>query len=174
MPVESQRQAFSLRRAVFVYLSLLFLTTLHVRKRSPLMPQPYKTTRLVEFRHTDAAGIVHFSTFFAWMEEVEHEFIRRLGFSVFMKDDEGTISWPRVHTSCDFHAPIRFEDTVDIEISLEKLGASSVHYHFRFTCKGQEVADGKMIAACCRVGQGARPRAIPLPETIANKLRPLL
>ncbi|MBI81656.1 MAG: 4-hydroxybenzoyl-CoA thioesterase [Planctomycetaceae bacterium] len=138
------------------------------------MSQPYKTTRLVEFRHTDAAGIVHFSTFFDWMEEVEHEFIRRLGFSVFMKDDEGTISWPRVHTSCDFHSPIRFEDTVDIEILLEKFGTSSIHYRFHFSCKGQEVADGKMIATCCRVGLGDRPRAIPLPETIASKLRPLL
>ena len=36
----------------------------------------FRTTRRVEFRDTDAAGIVHFSAFFFYMESVEHEFLR--------------------------------------------------------------------------------------------------
>ena len=45
------------------------------------MPEPYRTTRRVEFRDTDAAGIVHFSAFFFYMESVEHEFLRQPTFS---------------------------------------------------------------------------------------------
>ena len=46
------------------------------------MSQVFKTERRVEFRDTDAAGIVHFSVFFAYMEQAEHEFLRSLGLSV--------------------------------------------------------------------------------------------
>ena len=60
------------------------------------MVATYKTTRRVEFRDTDAAGIMHFSAFFTRMEEAEHELIRHIGLSVFDRDEEGTISWPRV------------------------------------------------------------------------------
>ena len=41
-----------------------------------------ESTRRVEFADTDAAGIAHFSAFFAWMEETEHEFLRSRGLSV--------------------------------------------------------------------------------------------
>ena len=42
----------------------------------------FSATRRVEFRDTDAAGIMHFASFFPLMESVEHEFLRHLGLSV--------------------------------------------------------------------------------------------
>src|SRR3984893_8862096 len=51
------------------------------------MSEPYRTTRRVEFRDTDAAGIAHFSAFFFYMESVEHEFLRSLGLSVVSEDE---------------------------------------------------------------------------------------
>ena len=33
----------------------------------------FRTTRRVEFRDTDMAGIMHFSAFFTVLESVEHE-----------------------------------------------------------------------------------------------------
>ena len=46
------------------------------------MSESFRSTRRIEFRDTDAAGIVHFSAFFYYMESVEHEFLRQLGLSV--------------------------------------------------------------------------------------------
>ncbi len=40
------------------------------------MPFPFYSSRRVEFCHTDAAGIMHFSVFFQFMEQVEHEMLR--------------------------------------------------------------------------------------------------
>ena len=61
------------------------------------MNTPMTCSRRVEFRDTDAAGIMHFSTYFTYMEEAEHELFRQLGTTVMQKvDDETTISWPRV------------------------------------------------------------------------------
>ncbi len=39
----------------------------------------FRTKRRIEFAETDMAGIVHFSNYFRYMEETEHEFLRSLG-----------------------------------------------------------------------------------------------
>src|SRR4029077_17247674 len=80
------------------------------------MTEPFRTTRRVEFRDTDAAGIVHFSAFFYYMESVEHEFLRQLGLSVLSNDETSPISWPRVSATCDFQSAVRFEDVLDISL----------------------------------------------------------
>jgi 4-hydroxybenzoyl-CoA thioesterase/acyl-CoA thioester hydrolase len=130
----------------------------------------YRTTRRVEFRHTDAAGIIHFSTFFEYMEEVEHEFLRHRGLSVLMRDEEGPLSWPRVSVECQFRSVVRFEDIVDIEISLARRGEKSVTYAFRFSHESRLVAEGQMTSVCCRLAADGPLRAIAIPAWIAQKL----
>ncbi len=90
----------------------------------------FRTTRRVEFRDTDMAGIMHFSAFFTTLESVEHEFLRSLGLSVVMEDDSGPLGWPRVSASCDFQGAVKFEDVLDIELSIARLGEKSVTYEF--------------------------------------------
>jgi len=46
------------------------------------MPEPFQTSRLVEFHDTDMAGIMHFASFFIYMESAEHELYRSLGLSI--------------------------------------------------------------------------------------------
>jgi acyl-CoA thioester hydrolase len=132
------------------------------------MSDPYRTTRRVEFRDTDAAGIAHFSAFFFYMESVEHEFLRQLGLS---EDETGPVSWPRVSASCDFQSAVRFEDVLDISLRIARLGTKSVTYEFEFSCADRQVATGKTIAVCCRFRAGAAPESIPIPALIAQKLR---
>src|SRR5690606_37511976 len=75
-----------------------------------LLMTPFTLRRRVEFRDTDAAGIVHFSVYFNYMEEAEHALLRSLGTSVVTSDAEGPISWPRVAAACEFRGALRFED----------------------------------------------------------------
>jgi 4-hydroxybenzoyl-CoA thioesterase/acyl-CoA thioester hydrolase len=135
-------------------------------------PRPivYHAQRRVEFRDTDAAGIMHFSAFFNYMEQVEHEFLRHLGMSVFERDDEGAISWPRVAVSCDFQGAVRFEDILDIAIEVIRRGEKSVTYGFRFTHADRPVADGRLTTVCCRLDGKAPPRSIPIPDWIVALL----
>ena len=65
------------------------------------MPREYRHTRRVQFYETDAAGIVHFSWFFRYMEEAEHALWREAGLSIHPPDAE--IGWPRVGAACEFH-----------------------------------------------------------------------
>lgn len=134
----------------------------------------FRTRRRVEFRDTDAAGIMHFSMFFIYMEQAEHEFLRSVGLSVLEHDEDGALSWPRVSVACDYRQPLRFEDEFDIDVSVSRLGGKSVTYVFRFLRKGQEMAKGQITAVCCEFHSGAPPRSVPIPERITDKLRPFL
>lgn len=134
------------------------------------MPAPFRTTRRVEFHHTDAAGIVHFSQFFLYMEEVEHEFLRSRGLSVMMRDAEGVLSWPRVSARCDYTSTVKFEDLLDVELEISRLGEKSATFAFRFAHQGREVAVGQVTTVCCRIEPDGTPRSIAIPAEIREKL----
>ena len=124
----------------------------------------FTTQRRIEFRDTDAAGIVHFSVFFTMMETAEHEMLRSLGISVLPDhdDDQVPLSWPRVAASCDYVSAARFEDLLDISVSVAKIGSSSVQYHIEFTRDRQQIATGSMTSVCCHLEPtGLKKSAIP-------------
>ena len=98
------------------------------------MSHPFSVTRRVEFCETDAAGIAHFSAFLCYMEQAEHALLRHLGTSVSTDIGDGWhLSWPRVHVSCDYRGSVRFEDYLNIQVRVERLGSRSVTYGFDFT-----------------------------------------
>lgn len=138
------------------------------------MSAPYTTSRRVEFRDTDAAGIMHFSTFFVVMEEVEHELLRSVGLSVLEYDEEGSISWPRVAAHCDYRAAAKFEDQLDIQVSIIRLGEKSITYGFRFHLGEQEIASGEITSVCCRILPNVPPSSIAIPKRISEKLAPFV
>ena len=135
------------------------------------MSAPFHTSRLVEFSDTDMAGIMHFSAYFRFMEAAEHAFLRNLGLSVYTEADGGAITFPRVAASCDYAAPIHWEDNVDIEVTVERMGAKSITYGFQFSVGGRNVAKGKMTSVCCRVEDKKPPVSIAIPDSFADKLR---
>jgi acyl-CoA thioester hydrolase len=135
------------------------------------MPEPYRTSRRVEFRDTDAGGIAHFSTFFLYMEQAEHELLRHLGMSVHRTDGVSIISWPRVSARCDYQSPVKFEDQLDIEVRIVRVGEKSVTYEFNFACQGRAIAEGQITAVCCQIEHGQPPKSIPIPADIAARLK---
>lgn len=135
------------------------------------MAQSFLTTRRVEFRDTDAAGIVHFSVFFVYMEEAEHEMLRHLGMSVMHFDDEGKLSFPRVGARCDYQSAVKFEEVLDIEVSVVRLGHKSVTYEFTFSHEGKPVASGQTTTVCCRFADDGTPQSVPIPTWMVEKLQ---
>jgi YbgC/YbaW family acyl-CoA thioester hydrolase len=134
----------------------------------------YKVVREVEFHHTDMAGIVHFSNFYRFMEAVEHAFFRSIGFTIHSSDPD-QFTWPRVHASCDFSYPLRFEDIVEIHLLVKEKREKSLVYTIIFRkLNGEakrEVARGKLVVACVkRDGVTGKMKAVPIPKTIADKI----
>jgi YbgC/YbaW family acyl-CoA thioester hydrolase len=135
------------------------------------MTAVFRTTRRVEFSDTDMAGIVHFANFFRFMEAAEVEFLRSRGLSVAMPWEGQPIGFPRVSASCDFLSPVRFEDVLEIEVSVARVGRKSVTYAFAFRHGDRMVAKGQISAVCCRVYPGEhRIESIAIPEEIRRVL----
>ena len=133
------------------------------------MPREFSTTHRVQFSETDLAGVVHFSNFFRWMEEVEHAFFRSLGLRVSMQHDGMHVGWPRVSTSCEYSAPARFEDEVALKMTITKLGERSMTYEVEFSLGGRRIAVGKTTSVCCQITpQGMK--SIPIPTQIRSAL----
>jgi len=137
------------------------------------MSEAFRTRRLVEFADTDMAGIMHFASFFRYMEAAEHELLRSLGFSVYSEIDGASVSFPRVAASCEFKSPARCEEVLDIDVTVRRVGTKSVTYGFRFSHDGREVATGEMTSVCCRVEHGRAPVSMAIPAVVAEKLRAL-
>ena len=134
------------------------------------MSVPFRTRRRVEFRETDAAGIAHFTAFFAYMAEAEHALLRHLGTSVVAQDSNGTVSWPRVSAACEFTGAVAFEDVLDVEVRVGRIGTKSVTYDVRFSKQGQTVATGSLTSVCCRIRENEPPQSIPIPLSLVRQL----
>jgi YbgC/YbaW family acyl-CoA thioester hydrolase len=135
------------------------------------MPFTFATRRRVEFADTDMAGIVHFARFFAFMEAAEHEALRSRGLSVVMTLDGRKLAFPRVAAQCDFYRPLRFEEVVEIQVTLSRLGDKSLTWSFDFVRDGELLARGSITTCCCQVGpEGMIPVAIP--PAIRRRLEP--
>lgn len=140
-------------------------------------PQPYcfEFQRRVEFSETDMAGIMHFSNFYRFMESTEHAFFRSLGHGVHETVNGEIVGWPRVHSSCDFFRPVRFEDTVRIRLTIEEIRRRSVRYIHTFLLgEGDDaavVASGRMTTACVRLDRvSGKIESINIPDSLREKL----
>ena len=133
------------------------------------MPSDFAMTRRVQFAETDVAGVLHFANYFRLMEEVEHAFWRSIGLSVISEEDGRRISWPRVATSCEYFAPARFEDELELGFAIENVSVQSLSYRVEFRCAGRRLAVCKATVVCCTLAAGSF-QAVSIPESIRGKL----
>ncbi|MCA9035573.1 MAG: acyl-CoA thioesterase [Planctomycetaceae bacterium] len=130
-----------------------------------------RTTRRVEFCETDMAGIVHFSNFYKWMEQAEHDFFRMLGLTIVNHQSDGsTIGWPRVSASCRFESPAHYDDVLDVFLSVQRIGVKSLTYNVEFSCGGRPVARGSMKSVSCTVRPGQPLQSVEIPEEYLAKI----
>ena len=133
------------------------------------MPAEFHYRRRVQFSETDLAGIVHFSWYFRYMEEAEHALWRHLGMSISPPKPE--VGFPRVNATCDFKAPLRFEDEFDCRIRVESIGQRSIRYACTICLGDAVVATGTMTSACVARDDDGKVRAIDVPEAVVARLR---
>lgn len=129
------------------------------------------TTRRVDFGDTDMAGIVHFASFFRFMESAETDFLLSRGLSVSWHDAGGRLGLPRVSASCDYLKPARFLDVLTITVIVERVGQKSITYRFEFANhRGEPLATGRITAVYCRTTAAGQIESLEIPAEIRVKL----
>jgi|SRR5438552_6126463 len=115
------------------------------REDLPAPPAPTPASivvqRRIEWPDTDASGMYHNTAAFRFIEVAETALLDRLGF---VHDVYGR--HPRVHIEADFLMPLRFRDLVDIELTVGRVGRTSVTYEFEMRSGGQPAVRGKAVA----------------------------
>lgn len=135
------------------------------------MASTYQLTRRVEFCETDMAGIVHFSNFYKWMEQAEHQFFRSLGLSIVRHLPDGsTIGWPRVSAQCRFDSPARYEDILTVTLTVQRIGVKSLTFDVAFRIEDRSVARGSMKTVCCIVRPGHALESLVIPDDYRSKM----
>jgi acyl-CoA thioester hydrolase len=130
----------------------------------------HRLTRRVQFHETDAAGLVHFSCFFRYMEEAEHALWRSAGLSIHPPGSE--VGFPRRATAFEFYRALRFEDEFEVWIRVAAMDASTMSYRCLVSRGGERIASGELTITCVSKRPNEPMKTIPIPPEIAARFRP--
>jgi acyl-CoA thioesterase FadM len=118
--------------------------------------------RRIEWMDTDAAGIYHWTTVFRLAEAAEAALHTALGIADFTFG-----ATPRVAVQATFARSLRFNDPVEVELAVTRLGRTSVEYRLAISADARTAAEGSVKT--CLVDR-ATGRAIPWPDEIRARL----
>jgi len=134
------------------------------------MVYEHRYRRRVQFADTDMAGIVHFSWYFRYAEEAEHDFYISLGASVHSRKDGLAFGLPRLGARMEFLRPLACEDTVEVHLWVRRKGVRSIVYQLEILKDGERVAKGEMAVGSCITHPDGRVESVPLPPELAGKI----
>jgi 4-hydroxybenzoyl-CoA thioesterase len=129
----------------------------------------FRVSYPIRFSHCDPAGQVYFPRFFDLLHDALEDWFN-LGlqerFADFlMKQQLGT---PTVGTQCDFVSPARFGDTLVLELTILRLGNSSIELAFNGTI------DGRVCLKCRHticIFSTKTLKAVAIPETLRTRMQ---
>lgn len=125
--------------------------------------------RPVRFEDVDAAGIVFFSKFFNYCHEAMEALLAPIDGSYAGLIVDRRLGLPAVRAEAEFATPLRFGDTMRIEVSVARIGKSSseLRYSFTRTKDGAHVATVRHVVVLCRLDTIA---SVPIPGDVRRVL----
>lgn len=114
----------------------------------------------VYYEDTDAGGVVYHANYLRFMERARTEWLREQGYEQDVLREEGLIF--TVHSAAlEFIRPARFNDLLDVSVSITKIRGASVDIQQTITDQtGETVCEGNVRIACVDATT-LRPRPIP-------------
>jgi 4-hydroxybenzoyl-CoA thioesterase len=100
---------------------------------------PFRSRHPVRFGDVDHAGIVYYPQFFIYFHEAFEDLFNDNGIPYPELLNKRRIGFPTVHIECDYQLPLRYGDSLDIELSVPKRGGRSAKFRY----VGFRSTDGK-------------------------------
>ncbi|MFB6490096.1 MAG: acyl-CoA thioesterase [Thermoproteus sp. AZ2] len=127
---------------------------------------PFEAKFYIYWSQTDAAGIAHFTEFFALVEHAEEEFYRSRGALAHHS------RMPRVEAFAVFKSPLRRGDLARVVIKPLEIKEKAIKYGFEIynEATGQLSAYGHIVAVCVDE-EGGRLKSTKCPEKITEAWR---
>jgi acyl-CoA thioester hydrolase len=131
---------------------------------------PFVHRLRVRYHECDPQGIVFNAHHFAYFDVVLTELWRAAFGSYGAMVASGT-DVQVVDASASFHAPARFDDELHIEMTVTKLGMSSITSAFEERREGELLVGGRLVHVCVDT---ATYRKQPIPQFMRERLTPWL
>lgn len=123
--------------------------------------RPHLSEFTAAFADTDAAGIVHFTTVFRWVEGAEEALFAELGLDFLRREGAVLRGFPRVAVACDYLAPVERGDRVVLSLTPAEIGDKRLVWSFEASVAGKVVAKGGLTTVYAwREGRGAMQAAL--------------
>jgi acyl-CoA thioester hydrolase len=87
------------------------------------------------------------------------------------------MGWPRLKATCDFHAPLQFEDEIEVELLIAEIRSKTIRYRC-YVWKDPDgprikAATGEMVAIHVRADRAAGTmEGVPIPTEVREKIEP--
>jgi acyl-CoA thioester hydrolase len=103
----------------------------------PRPPFKFSAWTRVGFSDTDAQGVVYYGRYMPYFDLARVEYHRALGMLRTGTENEQFVM--RAMT-VEYHAPARFDDEIEVDIRIARIGTSSVTYEFAAYLPGDVLA----------------------------------
>lgn len=127
---------------------------------------PYHRSIRVEFNHCDPAGIVFYPRHFEMMNSVIENFVRDVAGRSFGQMTTSRTGVPTAAIETVFHAPSRLDDLLDWQLSVTRLGRSSVG--FALQAHGGAVHRLSCSLTLVHINESGRPQ--PWPQDVRDRI----
>lgn len=95
----------------------------------------------VRYAETDKMGIVYHANYYIWFEVARTEFIRSIGMSYKVFEENGILI-PLIECSCKYFEGATYDDEVIIQSYIEKLSSVRIVYNYNVI----RASDNKLLA----------------------------
>ncbi len=112
----------------------------------------------VRYAECDAMGYLHHARYLEYLEEARTEALRVRGFRYRDLEADG-VFFVVARLSCRYHRPIRYDDVVTIQTSIDRFSRTRIDHAYRMLCDGELRYEAATTLAC--VGHDGRPRVMP-------------
>lgn len=120
----------------------------------------FRTTILVRFGDLDAAGIAYYPNLVNFLHESFEDFFAGHVGRPYPEVFREGLGFPTVKVEMDFISPVRYGDHVDVQVTVENVGNSSVRIRYEGSVKGRPVFRARNTAVVVDMTT-FRPREIP-------------
>jgi acyl-CoA thioester hydrolase len=120
----------------------------------------------VPFKDVDLSQRIHYTALFSYFEVADHAFFREIGYP-YQELLKQNYHLPRVSVNCDYLGMIEYDDVLQVDTSIAKIGHSSFTYIFKVRKGAVDAAKGSMTIVFIDKESG---RSIPIPSDIRNQL----
>ena len=121
-------------------------------------------TFAVRWGEMDALGHVNNAVYFRYLEQARISWLDHMGASAAVPGQGPVVA----HVGCDFRKPIRYPETLDVDVFLEKVGRTSI----TLQCEIRSRLDIPTLYASARVVvvwvDFAREAPVPLPPMLSS------